>query len=253
MHIPHSNVQLTPEANELIADYYTELRASSGDRALPVTVRTLETIVRLSSAHAKCRLSSKVERADVEVAREILDAVMASSNGQAVGAQGWERRPKKGAKRAQMDGDEGGESHAAADEGVAVMEDERAAVDEEMADAEQGARDGVESDVLHGFHAEVANDENADPNAESVAGLPGVTKAQLQAVGDALRACFLAPSEILGRPVSDVQARLEERGVRFSDQQLQSVLTFLDAESLEGRFGVPFTYDAEHNIVYDMS
>lgn len=99
----------------------------------------------------------------------------------------------------------------------------------------------------------VDNDENADPNAESVAGLPGVTKAQLQAVGDALRECFLAPSEILGRPVSDVQARLEANGVRFTEQQLQAVLTFLDAESLEGRFAVPFTYDAEHNIVYDMS
>lgn len=49
----HSNVQLTQEANEQIADYYTELRATSGDRALPVTVRSLETIVRLASAHAK--------------------------------------------------------------------------------------------------------------------------------------------------------------------------------------------------------
>lgn len=101
------------------------------------------------------------------------------------------------------------------------------------------------------FFTADANDENADPNAE--AGLAGVTKAQLQAVGDALRECFLAPSEILGRPVSDVQARLEAGGVRFSEQQLHVVLTFLDAESLEGRFGVPFTYDAEHNIVYDMS
>ncbi len=54
-HHHHSNVQLTQEANELIADYYTELRATSGDRALPVTVRSLETIVRLASAHAKVR------------------------------------------------------------------------------------------------------------------------------------------------------------------------------------------------------
>lgn len=128
----HSNVQLTQEANELIADYYTELRASSGDRALPVTVRTLETIVRLSSAHAKCRLSSKVERQDVEAAREILDAVMASSNGQAVGAQGWERRPKKGAKRVAGEDNEG-------DADDEVMEDEGPAADQEMADAEQGA------------------------------------------------------------------------------------------------------------------
>lgn len=48
-------VTLTPAANDLIADYYTELRAGGGDRALPITVRTLETIIRLATAHAKVR------------------------------------------------------------------------------------------------------------------------------------------------------------------------------------------------------
>ncbi len=100
---------------------------------------------------------------------------------------------------------------------------------------------------------DTTNDENADPNAQEVPGLPGVTKSQLQAVGEALRECFLTPSEILGRPVSDVQARLASKGVHFTGEQMKSVLSFLDQESLEGRFGVPFTYDAEHSIVYDMS
>lgn len=69
-------VQLTGEAMEAIGDYYAELRAAGDGNALPVTVRSLETIIRLSSAAAKCRLSGEVEVADVEVARRMLSQTM---------------------------------------------------------------------------------------------------------------------------------------------------------------------------------
>lgn len=53
-----SELTLTPEAAEAVADFYSELRgASSQENALPVTVRTLETIIRLSTAAAKARLA----------------------------------------------------------------------------------------------------------------------------------------------------------------------------------------------------
>lgn len=148
-------------------------------------------------------------------------------------------RPKKGAKRGARDDDE------------PISEDE----DEEVVArnaAQRAAEDGP-GDVVMADAQEDGNDENADPNAQEVSGLPGFTKGQLQAVGEALRECFLTPSEILGRPVSDVQGRLAAKGVQFTEEQMKSVLSFLDQESLEGRFGVPFTYDVEHNIVYDMS
>lgn len=44
---------------EMIGDYYTELRSGRKDSALPVTVRTLETIIRLATAAAKARLAGE--------------------------------------------------------------------------------------------------------------------------------------------------------------------------------------------------
>ena len=45
---------------EAITDFYTELRSASQENALPMTVRTLETIIRLSTAAAKARLAEGV-------------------------------------------------------------------------------------------------------------------------------------------------------------------------------------------------
>ncbi|KAI8821797.1 MCM2/3/5 family-domain-containing protein [Fimicolochytrium jonesii] len=68
---------LTEDATEYICQEYSELRASKegeGDkyRTMPITARTLETLIRLSTAHAKARLSPRVEKNDAEVAVEIL-------------------------------------------------------------------------------------------------------------------------------------------------------------------------------------
>jgi DNA replication licensing factor MCM3 len=67
---------LTEEASELIGEVYVNLRNNdlegSQRKTSPMTVRTLETIIRLATAHAKARLSNRVEGRDVEVAEEIL-------------------------------------------------------------------------------------------------------------------------------------------------------------------------------------
>ncbi|XP_045830064.1 DNA replication licensing factor MCM3-like isoform X2 [Trifolium pratense] len=57
---------LTDEASDQIATAYTELRNANSNAktggTLPITARTLETIIRLSTAHAKLKLSRKVLR-----------------------------------------------------------------------------------------------------------------------------------------------------------------------------------------------
>ena len=55
--LARSEIELTGEAMEVIGDYYATLRARADESALPITVRTLETIIRLSTAAAKARLS----------------------------------------------------------------------------------------------------------------------------------------------------------------------------------------------------
>lgn len=67
---------LTQEASDRIADIYVGLRNDEIEgnqrRTSPLTVRTLETIIRLATAHAKSRLSSRVEERDAVAAEGIL-------------------------------------------------------------------------------------------------------------------------------------------------------------------------------------
>ncbi|KAK9956659.1 hypothetical protein ABG768_014378 [Culter alburnus] len=68
---------LTQEAANHIAEEYSRLRSqeqlgSDIARTSPVTARTLETLIRLSTAHAKARMSKVVELLDTEVAVELV-------------------------------------------------------------------------------------------------------------------------------------------------------------------------------------
>lgn len=67
---------LTQEASDRIADIYVGLRndemESNQRKTSPMTVRTLETLIRLATAHAKARLSSRVEERDAAAAEAIL-------------------------------------------------------------------------------------------------------------------------------------------------------------------------------------
>lgn len=67
---------LTKGAAEWIVNVYSNLRNDelSGNqrKTSPLTARTLETLIRLATAHAKSRLSAKVEERDAMVAEEIL-------------------------------------------------------------------------------------------------------------------------------------------------------------------------------------
>nr|XP_033792281.1 DNA replication licensing factor MCM3 isoform X2 [Geotrypetes seraphini] len=68
---------LTQESANYIADEYSRLRSQdqmSADvaRTAPVTARSLETLIRLSTAHAKARMSKTIDLQDAEAAVELV-------------------------------------------------------------------------------------------------------------------------------------------------------------------------------------
>jgi DNA replication licensing factor MCM3 len=73
--------ELTEGARDFIANRYAEMRCRQDERTLPVTPRTLETVIRLASAHAKARLSNVVEaEPDCEIAMDILSFALYHEN-----------------------------------------------------------------------------------------------------------------------------------------------------------------------------
>lgn len=95
---------LTQPAAELLAEEYTKLRSHDSmsqdniARTAPVTARTLETMIRLSTAHAKCRLSKTVDLVDAEAAVELIEFAY------------FKKVEKKQRKRHRSDGEDEGES-----------------------------------------------------------------------------------------------------------------------------------------------
>jgi len=66
--------QLTPEAAEVIENFYVDLRKSAeGGAAVPITARQLESLVRLSEARAKMALQPKVSKEDAQAAVRLME------------------------------------------------------------------------------------------------------------------------------------------------------------------------------------
>ena len=68
------------EAIDFISSTWTQLRQrdvdesyARGPRTMTITIRTLETLIRIATAHAKMRLSKEVELIDCQVAKELLN------------------------------------------------------------------------------------------------------------------------------------------------------------------------------------
>lgn len=81
-YISFAKAQKAPEIHqdciEYAAQFYSALRlkALNYDQAkvaVPITVRTLETMIRLATAHAKLRISKTVESTDIDIACQLLN------------------------------------------------------------------------------------------------------------------------------------------------------------------------------------
>jgi len=111
---------LTSPAAEFLAEEYSKLRSQdnmSSDniaRTTPVTPRTLETMIRLSTAHAKARLSKTVDREDAEAAVELIQYAY------------FKKVERKQKKRRHSEAEEEGESSQGEEEEVTEKGDKSA-------------------------------------------------------------------------------------------------------------------------------
>ncbi|PRQ75640.1 MCM2/3/5 family-domain containing protein [Rhodotorula toruloides] len=80
----HIHPELTPEASNALVQAYVEMRnagadARSNDRRITATTRQLESMIRLSEAHARMRYSEKVEVEDVTEANRLIREALKES------------------------------------------------------------------------------------------------------------------------------------------------------------------------------
>lgn len=80
----HIHPVLTPEASKSLVSAYVEMRnagadARSNDRRITATTRQLESMIRLSEAHARMRYSESVEVQDVEEANRLIREALKES------------------------------------------------------------------------------------------------------------------------------------------------------------------------------
>jgi len=80
-HVKETRPKLTDKSRGAIVLAYNDFRQRTSGRATLITARSLETIVRLSSAHAKLRLSSTVKISDVRVAVDIMNYALYGDSG----------------------------------------------------------------------------------------------------------------------------------------------------------------------------
>lgn len=216
---------ITPEASSAIAEYYAELRNSAEVKALPVTVRTLETMIRLACAHAKVRLSPFVEASDVEEVIALMDLIMKSDPSAQEVRKAVGRREDRRTKRTR-DTAEGANSDDDGSDGDGEDGDDRAAAAAMEEDEENSGKED-ESDSEGGAAMEEDADEEAISDVEG-----DIEPASLGAVlRDTIRGVVmeLVQSTSGLASVTGVMGILKERKVKATRGEITTVL-----EELEG-------------------
>ncbi|CAM9685703.1 unnamed protein product [Ectocarpus sp. 12 AP-2014] len=198
--------ELTEDAREHIASAYASLRSKQGNnRSLPVTARSLETLIRLASAHAKARLSHKVEEADAAKAMNLMSFALYHETAASLDEQHDEN------SRDRDDTLQTNNQHQNQHEGRGAKDD----------DARPGAkrRRTSSQDVAGAKSRATRGDQNVDPAAR--------TQTATQLVLEVMRE---KDQMSLGDLLSATNASATA-GTNFTRAELKAVLSTLDDEN----------------------
>lgn len=162
---------LTDDARDYIANQYAEMRCRQDERTLPITARSLETVIRLATAHAKVRLSNKVEaEPDCKVAMDILSFALYHENANNVDGSGpVSTSPSKTSSRKRPEvSDDSDADGASSDDGDSPSSSKRRRHSSADSDAEQAVKSRVWEAIAKNegeLHLEEIGDDIGDRDA----------------------------------------------------------------------------------------
>ncbi|CAD7695668.1 unnamed protein product [Ostreobium quekettii] len=224
-----SQIGLSEGACEAIKEYYVELRNSSRERALPVTARTLETIIRLSTAHAKLCLRDAVLEEDVQRAQELMDVVLKFEDQT---SQNRVARPRTPGQDGESD----------------IMDYES---DEEPTAPSQSQRRGAGSQGTRRAGVRNPPSVQADATMEVDEGFTSLSEDKQRAVVEAIRA-LTERGPI--HPLTAIQQELDARGVAISEDSLKEFVLYISANCDNVRLYLPkILFDEDTNQIYDVA
>lgn len=191
---------LTKRASDYIVGTYAALRndliESNQRNTAPITARTLETLIRLATAHAKVRLSKTVDTKDARVAEELLRYALFKEVA---------RKLKK--QRREPERDHVDDEQLESDE-----DDEEPEEDEDLADVVPAAEDATTSAAaatLEALHIEEPLTETS-ANSGASAGISGKRYADFTKLMASIMQSSLFDNESGAAPVDEVKAAVNE-------------------------------------------
>lgn len=165
---------LTESARDFIAARYAEMRARQDDRTIPVTARSLETVIRLASAHAKARLSDTVVMQDCEAAMNILSFALYHEQNSSTEFE------LPAATSTDDDGDDGGQPYGSIGEKRYIVSDEGEETSHDESSPKRARRD------IHGLKQQIWDILEGDGDMEESALLSSINGATESAFATAL-------------------------------------------------------------------
>ena len=245
---------LTQEASDRIADIYVGLRnddmESNQRKTSPMTVRTLETLIRLATAHAKARLSNRVEERDAAAAEAILRFALFK---EVVQDESRKKRRKtrpvdaeEDEDSSEGDDDEDGDAAARASSGVSRGTSRtQHANDRQRANGTPAGRDPPSPDAAAGEEEDIYNATPRRSTRTTAAGIGG-SSSQFSF------ASSIPASELTSQTLSRASgSRRQQQRSQDADQSLASGTAALtvdddededeDAEAEDDEDGPPLT------------
>lgn len=247
-YIEYAKIRLQPVLTDIavdqIANIYSDLRndplALGQRRTAPVTARTLETMIRLSTAHAKARLSHEVELVDVMAAEGILRYAMFKEV----------RKPGLKPKRRRMEDSEDLQESRANPEDSSSEEldllsdgeddddendenDDANDANDEGAAASENANTNTNNNTNNNTNSPAATPSRASPDVENLhiddRGVPSARSAEFEKIVGEL----MASGSVLGSGsalFNDLRAAVNERATSpFSVEEVSNALHVMHA------------------------